>query len=75
MIKEPQPNTVVYNKNLKCDVFILSGQYLSNGRVSNFWYWRRVKPDGTLSRKTSCGYGCFEESENNYKVEIKITKV
>lgn len=37
-------------------VKVLSGQFLRNGRVSNWWEWRRVKADGTLGKKES-GYG------------------
>lgn len=40
-------------------VQIVDGQYLDpeNGRVSNFWDWRRVMPGGRLSRTKECGYG------------------
>ena len=39
-------------------VKITGGQYLnpSNGRVSNFWSWREVKPGGKLGKEES-GYG------------------
>jgi len=38
-------------------VKITSGQFLSNGRVSNFWYWKPlISPDGKLG-KEECGYG------------------
>lgn len=39
------------------DVKIMSGQFLVRGRLSNFWYWRRVLPDGTLSEVEEHGYG------------------
>ncbi len=35
---------------------VVSGKLLSNGRFSNFWYWRRVLDDGTLGEVES-GYG------------------
>lgn len=38
-------------------VYVTDGQYLSNGRVSNFWYWKRVNEDGSLSETTEHGYG------------------
>ncbi len=38
-------------------VEITNGQYLSNGRVSNFWYWKRVNKNGTLSKVEEHGYG------------------
>ena len=31
--------------------------------MSNFWKWRRVLPDGTLSNEIDSNYGNFEESE------------
>ncbi len=37
-------------------VEITSGQFLSNGRVSNFWYWREVVADGKLGPEEN-GYG------------------
>lgn len=37
-------------------VKIKSGQYLSNGRVSNFWYWNETMPDGSLGPEEH-GYG------------------
>lgn len=38
------------------EVLVTSGQFLSNGRVSNFWYWKRVNEDGSLGPE-ECGYG------------------
>lgn len=37
-------------------VKIKSGQYLSNGRVSNFWHWNEVRKDGKLGPE-EFGYG------------------
>ena len=39
-------------------VKIKDGYYLDPvyGRVSNFWSWNEVRPDGTLG-KDECGYG------------------
>jgi hypothetical protein len=39
-------------------VKIKDGYYLDPvyGRVSNFWYWNEVKPNGRLG-KEECGYG------------------
>lgn len=37
-------------------VKITSGQAWSNGRLSNFWHWREVLPDGKLGKDES-GYG------------------
>lgn len=38
-------------------VKITAGQFLSNGRISNFWYWKRVLKNGKLSKKEYHGYG------------------
>lgn len=37
-------------------VKVIDGAYLRNGRVSNFWSWRRVNDDGSLG-KVESGYG------------------
>lgn len=37
-------------------VRITDGQFLSNGRLSNFWYWKAVNPDGSLG-EVGHGYG------------------
>ena len=37
-------------------VRITGGAYLRNGRVSNWWDWRPVLPDGSLG-ETESGYG------------------
>ena len=38
-------------------VEIVNGQLLGGyGRISNFWYWREVLPDGSFGRKGH-GYG------------------
>jgi hypothetical protein len=46
-------------------VRIESGCFLDSiyGRVSNFWYWNRLLPDGSLA-ETEHGYGSFENIEN-----------
>lgn len=43
-------------------VKIVDGQYYGGppgpfGGVSNFWYWREVQPDGSLSDTKEHGYG------------------
>lgn len=57
---------------------IHGGSYLGDyGRVSNFWYWRYVKTDGTLGVKEHSGYnnsGPFS-IEEAAKFETKITVV
>jgi hypothetical protein len=62
------------DKNYPCDVLITGGQFMSNGRVSNFWYWRRILPDGVLS-EVEHGYGSFEKSNKNYKIETRVSLI
>ncbi len=38
-------------------VKITRGSYWGAYGVSNFWHWREVLPDGTLSKDEECGYG------------------
>jgi hypothetical protein len=64
----------VENENYPCDVLITGGQYMSNGRLINFWYWKRVLSDGTLA-ETEHGYGSFEKSEKNYEIETRVKSV
>lgn len=60
--------------NCSYDVFIDEGSFYVNGRISNFWHWRKVKKDGSLGKQKS-GYGSFRESRNEYKIIIKVSKV
>jgi hypothetical protein len=36
---------------------IVDGQFWGTYGLSNFWYWRDVRPDGSLSPKRKHGYG------------------
>ncbi len=36
---------------------IISGQFFSNGRVSNHWTWKFYTKSGKLSRTQNHGYG------------------
>jgi hypothetical protein len=38
-------------------VQITSGEFYSNGSISNFWYWKEVFPNGELSNVEENGYG------------------
>jgi hypothetical protein len=40
-------------------VEIIDGQFLdpTYGRLSNFWWWREVFPDGSISLTEESGYG------------------
>jgi len=38
-------------------VRITDGQYWGEHGLSNFWYWREVLPDGSLSEVEGHGYG------------------
>jgi hypothetical protein len=35
---------------------ITSGQYMGEYGVSNYWCWRSIRKDGTLSKKEYSGY-------------------
>ena len=49
---------------------VIDGQFMSGGRLSNFWYWRRVDKDGSLNKKTFSGYG----GDKNYFKPISRSK-
>ena len=55
------PNQMEVGKTLKHpdgrSVKIISGQFWGEHGLSNFWYWREVLPDGTLSETLEHGYG------------------
>ena len=36
---------------------IVSGHLWTEHGFSNFWYWKKVKKDGTLTKKIYHGYG------------------
>jgi hypothetical protein len=38
-------------------VKVTDGQFWGRYGVSNFWYWREVMPDGSLSETLEHGYG------------------
>jgi hypothetical protein len=38
-------------------VKVTSGQYWGTHGLSNFWYWREVMADGSLSETEEHGYG------------------
>jgi hypothetical protein len=38
------------------NVVITKGQAWSNGRLSNFWYWKEIKQDGSFGPEEH-GYG------------------
>lgn len=82
IINDPKIGTVVRHtgwgfendKNYPCDVLIIDGSYTRNGRVSNFWEWKRVLPDGSLS-ELERGYGSFLNSSEKYDIEIRVNRV
>ncbi len=55
------------NENYPCNVKIIRGCFLDpvHKRVSNWWSWKRILPDGGLS-ETESGYGSFEEIEKSH---------
>ncbi|KKL05710.1 hypothetical protein LCGC14_2603300 [marine sediment metagenome] len=57
------------SKKYPCDVYIVRGDYLVDGLLSNFWYWRRLLDDGKLG-EVEKGYGSFVVSDKEYTIEI-----
>lgn len=53
-------------------VLIRSGGFLSNGRISNFWYWQPLTPTGRPKGEVEHGYGMFFVAEG-WKTEVKVT--
>jgi len=85
IIEDPLPGTVVTHSGWSpdkklpgypCDVYILHGHYKVDGRVSNFWHWKKVlidkKSNITLGPEET-GYGSFRESKKKYNIEIIVT--
>lgn len=50
---KPTLGCAIYRKGKL--VFIIGGAFEIGGRVSNYFDWATIKPDGTLGRKTN-GY-------------------
>jgi len=55
-------------------VFITGGEYMGTYGISNYWYWRKIKSDGTLGRSYR-GYdngGYFTEYPGEFEIIIKL---
>lgn len=82
-INNPHIGTIVYHKgwkkeedkNYPCDVYITGGVQFGTDGLSNYWTWRRVLSDGSLSDEEESGYGDFEESKYKYEVEVKVKRI
>ena len=79
-IADPSHNSIVFfqpwqnnreRKKKPYPVIINSGNYLSGGRISNFWYWQRISPTGRINPKIEHGYGNFSIA-TGYEVRRKI---
>ena len=79
-IRNPQLNQVVFfqpwqgktdSRKKAYPVIINKGDFLVDGRVSNFWYWQRLTPTGRIKGKQEHGYGNFFEARG-YLVERKV---
>lgn len=81
-ISEPKEGQVVWHTgwgkegdpNYPCNVQITGGKYFSNGRLSNFWYWKRISPRGKVLSKEECGYGSFTESPDFETKTVVVKK-
>ncbi len=79
-ILDPKPDTIVHHRgwmqnttDYPCDVFITKGNYQVAGRVSNYWYWHRMLPDGTMNPLVEHGYGDFEEA-HDFEAKVELVK-
>lgn len=61
-----------FPKRINRLVLITSGTYLSNDRISNYWYWKEINSDGTLGKSNSGYGGSFFRPSIKYKIETKI---
>ena len=68
MKKKNRPHLLRIGQRIRhesgCTVEIVDGQFMvqahGKSRVSNFWYWRRVRKDGTLGQQGH-GYGLVDQ--------------
>lgn len=58
----------VYKKG-RYIVYVTGGTYMGFNGVSNFWTYRKVKKDGTLSKRE---YGCYG-GEFDCPLKAKVT--
>ena len=70
-IASPKVGTVVRSVDFDMDVLIIEGQYMSDGKVSNYWAFRPVNEDGSLGDIITA-YGNFKEAEKEYSVETRV---
>jgi len=85
IIQDPAPGTIVTHSGwhpepgilpgYPADVYIVNGQYEVDGRLSNFWTWRKIlkSKSGRISLGPEVhGYGDFRECKNKYDVKILV---
>jgi len=75
---EPKQNSAVYyydseSKELYLSL-IKSGNWLSNGRLSNFWYWQRIDENLNILSEVYHGYGNFFEA-NSFETILTVAVV
>jgi len=79
-VSNPSKKKIMYifDKDTKelIPVLILDGEWLSNGRISNWWKWQELNDNLDLG-KIKSGYGKFYEPNKEFKVEVsyKITNI
>lgn len=76
---DPSINDVVFVRDFKdlhqkggYFAIITDGAYLQGGRVSNFFWWKKINEDYTVAEEVLHGYGCFEWVEKNYRLKLSI---
>lgn len=74
-ILEPAKGSIVLHEYTMKDIYIVSGDFQINGRLSNFWGWRTILDDGTLGELETGYGGCFLESSNKYEIDIICKKI
>ena len=73
-IYSPKIGSIVCEVKTGKDVYIVSGNYMVDGRTSNWWEWREVLPNGELGRLKK-GYGWFVKSNNKYIIKIVAKRI
>ena len=62
---------VYYHEREQCDVYVTSGEYSIDGRISNYYTYHRIKRNGTLG-KQKAGYGGLSPAKNKYEIITRI---
>lgn len=64
----------VFNHPDHGPVYVTSGQFQVNGRISNYWYFHAVQEDGSLGPQLSGYGGNWERVPADVTIIVKIKK-